>query len=92
MNYTKGEWKILHVPEAHQPFLIGIGLDDNHPVATVTKTHFPDEAKANAQLIASAPDLYEALKDLLADTDKTGYTSVPHIIKATEALAKAEGK
>jgi len=91
MNYTKGEWKILHVPEAHQPFLIGIGLDDNHPVATVTKTHFPDEAKANAQLLASAPDMYEALKEILSIIHYNEPLAKANTI-IYKAIAKAEGK
>lgn len=46
--------------------------------------------KANSQLIAAAPELYEALKNLLEDCDTDeGRISV---LNARAALAKAEGK
>ena len=54
-----------------------------------------DETKANAHLIASAPDLLEALRFLLADYiaingEKLTGSSVP-IEMAQAAIAKAEG-
>jgi len=47
---------------------------------------------ANARLIAAAPDLLEALKDLadLYDTDE-GCRSLPEYIAARAAIAKAIG-
>lgn len=54
----------------------------------------PEEAYANARLIAAAPDLYEALKDVLKHGGSTSGEWVPEqYYKAAEAaLAKAEGK
>lgn len=48
--------------------------------------------RANARLIAAAPDLLEALKDLadLYDTDE-GCRSLPEYIAARAAIAKAIG-
>ena len=90
MNYTKGEWKRIYVPEAHLVTIAAVGLDSNHAIATINKKSFPDEWKANAQLIASAPDMYEALKGIVADLEN--YIQ-PYILEATkEALAKVEGK
>ena len=54
-----------------------------------------DEDKANAQLIASAPDMYEALKELTKYTEGSIMRTIPEqkaiVIKAYKALAKAEG-
>jgi Asp-tRNA(Asn)/Glu-tRNA(Gln) amidotransferase A subunit family amidase len=54
MEYTKGKWVFLRVPEEHQGAIIGIGIDDNHPIATVNRIHYPVESIANAKLIVSA--------------------------------------
>ncbi len=60
-------------------FVVRAGLD--HP-----------EFEANARLIASAPDLLEALRNLadLYDTDE-GCRSLPEYIAARAAIAKATG-
>lgn len=51
----------------------------------------PHEAKANARLIAAAPDLLEALRALLDDPDPRG---APAQVweQARAAIAKAEGR
>jgi len=46
--------------------------------------------EGNARLIAAAPDMYEALLDLLASDDETSWQSAQ--LKAHAALAKAEGR
>ncbi len=55
MDYTKGEWEVttndsglLHIETKGTHIYIGCILDD-------------DRGKANAHLIAAAPDMYEAL-------------------------------
>ncbi len=62
MNYTKGEWKVVHEMNVESETRRGIcscGFQSNHnPVATF------QENVANAHLIAAAPKMYEALKDL----------------------------
>ena len=54
-----------------------------------------EERKANARLIAAAPDLLEALKEIvksLADQDDEGMIEhVDPMIKARAAIAKATG-
>lgn len=51
---------------------------------------------ANARLIAAAPDLLEALKDLarsLSDSDEDGLTEYADVmVAARSAIAKAEGR
>lgn len=51
-----------------------------------------EQLKANARLIAAAPELLEALKELadLYDTDE-GCRSLPEYIAARAAIAKAIG-
>jgi hypothetical protein len=48
-----------------------------------------DEAKANANLLVSAPDLYEALKGVIEGIDNF-CVSEAHFQKGRAALAKAE--
>lgn len=95
---TPGPWKATRVtvwgPSSASVATVRCGahmwLDDS---ATVSK----EEADANARLIAAAPDLMEALKEVTelysrtvagwVDTEK-----VPEIIAARAAIAKAEGR
>ncbi len=99
MEYTKGEWK---AEQGRIHFNISIGhLYYDNPIAKVYYS------EANAQLIASAPDLYEACKEaynLLPTTAKPSDFLVGHgnwglneaeynVAKIiAKALAKAEGK
>ena len=52
-----------------------------------------DEAHANATLICNAPDLYEALSDLLFICDQKGGADEPEEVRvARKILAKARGE
>ncbi len=86
--YTDGRWEVNKVAEFDGSEVFAIHNYADNRIRRIANVWI----EANAHLIASAPDLYEALRELLADTEKTGYTSVPHIMRAAEALAKAEGK
>lgn len=46
------------------------------------------ETRANANLIAAAPDMYHALIDMIRDADSMGW----NVENAKAAIAKAEGK
>ena len=46
----------------------------------------------NARLIAAAPDLYEALENMVATMTSMGKTENSAIVKARAALAKASGE
>jgi len=48
------------------------------------------EDEANARLIAAAPAMYEALKNLVADWERC-IGAIPHDHEAREVLAKVEG-
>ncbi|MGY2363714.1 hypothetical protein ACW9IO_14275 [Pseudomonas azotoformans] len=51
---------------------------------------FGDQSKANAKLIAAAPDLLEALEDLLSRCESLSVDGVgPQKVAARQAIAKA---
>lgn len=54
------------------------------------KVEKPEEMRANADLIASAPELYAALENLLAQPRREGF-SRSSVHAAIDALAKARG-
>lgn len=49
-------------------------------------------SEADANLIAAAPDLLIALKNLVDDFDKSVQTTDPMLIEARAAIARAEGR
>lgn len=51
-----------------------------------------DEFKANARLIAAAPDLLESVKALLGCMSLAGWDGDPIAVKARAAIAKATGE
>ena len=52
----------------------------------------PEEQSANARLIAAAPDLLEALKEIIAAADGDGWNQLDaSFATARAAIAKAEG-
>jgi hypothetical protein len=119
MSYTKGEWEIkvvdATIPKHRsvyariEPSVGFVGWDSmgvyEHPGdGKQTLKTLSKEALANAHLIAAAPDMYEALKDMVdpddCSVDHHGYCQThgwlqsglcPHF-RAKLALIKAEGK
>ena len=81
MNYTKGEWAVT--PAGN------VVVDGRLIVRTPVLTDNDNEALANTNLIAAAPDMYEALKEMIGAED-----SIPEYMAKVinVALAKAEGK
>jgi hypothetical protein len=91
-NYTKGNW--VYDKTSGGIKAMNIRAANNSPmVANVFVTDIDDqtETDANAYLIASAPDLYEALKEAKGLLD---WIWSDNIIKyqIEKALAKAECK
>jgi len=100
-GYTKGEWWIDkgdfgYTVKAEQSIVKGFDDDNDIEIAELN-TYLDNESEviANAQLIASAPDLYEACKEasewlVLMEA----YIPLHSLILdgLNKALAKAEGK
>lgn len=103
MNYTKGEWKPWQIECQHpnwttntEQWAICAGDSGEQGIAktVLDDTILAIERKANANLIAAAPDMYEALQQLV---DYLAYMGVPEdcedkYAEAEQALAKAEGR
>ena len=91
MNYTKGEWKAWWHDEIDE-YESDLRIRVNGTDLAIILTDNTQEAEANAQLIASAPDLYEALNKLYKAYLRV--TTMPDEAsrEAIKALAKAEGK
>ena len=89
-QFTKGPWFVY---EGKQ-FLIIKGKvcssgDDGEPIVVADTNHYFSESKANAALIACAPEMYEMLKWLSVAVLKDG--SIAHK-NAVELIAKARGE
>ncbi|GAH55698.1 unnamed protein product [marine sediment metagenome] len=104
MNYTKGEWRILAPETGHEERVkVVSNVDENGYFPLVCHVYGVGDRLANANLIAAAPDMYEALKKIelfLQDPDvKVMAKGLPNQIgleitfeKCQQALTKAEGK
>lgn len=92
MNYTPGPWNTKHqfnvMGESH-----GVSISVASCGGWDTNMFDPTEEQiANAQLIAAAPDMYEALKPFAEFACDDWETHQCHNCKAKRALDKAEGK
>lgn len=92
MEYTKGEWKaqILHSDGVIIKRAAWEIRTDEYDIATYIQNSAPIRKQADAQLMAAAPDMYEALKRLEKDLKINGLGVFVGYF--TKALAKAEGK
>ena len=104
MNYTKGEWRVIHNGDFYpwqEAYLIQV---NNMVVATIPvlgNMWTRVEVKANAHLIAAAPDMYEELVEANAvichlckrvNAQHGNCTSCEDRESRLKAIAKAEGK
>ena len=94
MNYTKGEWKVA--PAIDIPYKTSV-MVGRLTVADIVEMPVLGEAEANTNLIAAAPDMYEALKRvvkyfdrIIADTSEKYESAM--VLQAKAAILKAEGK
>lgn len=107
MNYTKGPWRvnIWDYPNANPPRKDLVIENSTNRIAVLDwdqgldnpYTIKNDEAQANARLISSVPDMYEALRNLVDCAGLTwldGYKSeLDAVMRAAHnALNKAEGR
>lgn len=93
MKHTKGPWytkgKSINIADQHIVYNEETGRD----IAICYGVGSPGEAEANAHLIAAAPELLKALKDVVEFVDDHGdWTGYPAFKQAYDAINKAEGK
>ena len=92
---TKGEWRII---EKQVPHTGGLILEVHEfqnnlqgcIIGRVTTNNY-EARRANAQLIAAAPELLEALQEIILCSDERDSHLLPNFIKAQEAINKALG-
>ena len=93
MEHTKGKWRLFENYEPYHFDFFYIKGQDDETICSIPFTK-EDKQRANARLIASAPELLEALKGLLScDLHRNligGYQF--QIEEAEQAIAKVEGK
>jgi hypothetical protein len=100
-SYTPGPWRITHedAPNFHvtaADATLPDPWEDPWNIAIVVGScGYKDDPRtgsslANARLIAAAPKLYEALRDILEGFD-VGVTLHAHLAAARAALAEAQG-
>lgn len=108
-KHTPGPWMMPHFADDSATCnCTSVLSDSQHGMGCIATVPHGDEnepleiAKANARLIAAAPDLLEALKDLLTITIDlrakvaaagvaTSFAELEAITYAETAIAKAEG-
>lgn len=100
MEYTKGPWIIdrdealIHASESSRiDYIAMLGDEINDFGNSWDDPCMTDEVRANARLIAAAPDLLEALKELVGSAEYWSEYNVPLGIvdRMKAAIAKAEG-
>ena len=84
-KFTKGPWWSSKPKGEHRSFVMA----DCVRIATVPYNSGRTNTKANADLIAAAPDLYEALSDIVSNMFQPTYEQIE---RANDALAKARGE
>jgi|SRR6478736_5162773 len=97
MSFTKGPWKIMPGESAPR---ICVDGDKDFPVVVVVSGHSDEGIMANQHLIASAPEMYEALKEaktfisrVLEENESTELVSENKTYQKIEAvLKKATGE
>jgi hypothetical protein len=95
-KHTKGPWQIIPYPDGHS--FIREGVAPERFVANVSTSN--DEGKANARLIAAAPDMLEALTKarafIEAELDARGPdvagVALASLNAVDAAIAKATGE
>ncbi len=98
MKYTKGEWEArqtlcgdFEVESEVVGELVNVACAYLVPIVSADGEHSLGSVIANANLIASAPDLYEALEEAF-DSLANDYPNSPLAIKVGHAIMKAKGK
>ena len=85
-RHTPGPWEFEIITSSYVTAFDGTHIADVHHGRTATAKA---EGSANARLIAAAPDLLEALKEVFSDHDAVNRLS--WVNRAAAAIAKATG-
>ena len=64
-KHTPGPYKVVHDNSIDATYIVPTEPPDSHAIARIYRNH--PEYEENAHLIAAAPAMYEALKDLIGD-------------------------
>ncbi len=103
VQHTQGKWmlaiagKNVHGTDTHQiisgiPYESAMGGDTETPICDIAQYGTDEEAKANAKLIAAAPELLEALKEVRKSLDEQYQTKdeliPPSIVYAYNKIAE----
>ena len=95
MTHTPGPW--YEAQDEHDPDILMVTTkertEQNYaPIANIDvqfSLAFDEEQRANARLIAAAPDLLDALRDMVSDRNELREGTIAF---ARWAIAKAEGR
>jgi hypothetical protein len=91
-KWTAGPWLAEWVVDGQSTRAINAPVGD---IAFLVWRESDDQLRANASVMAAAPDLYEALYELLAEiaaTEASTGVSIYSCDRARSALSKAEGR
>ena len=93
-TFTKGPWTVTdwHIATKDGPIIATINEDENGYASDEIRKCFVPISRANARLIAAAPELLaqcEFLEEMLTRTD---HPSSPKLAELRELLAKVEGE
>ena len=97
-DFTPGPWKIVDY-KGGVFIAANLGYSENDPgddlIAGIEGNKEHPENKANARLIAAAPAMYEALREIayttiMGQTALSAYQEMKEIAKAATALAEGE--
>ena len=101
MTHTPGPWTVEDKwnPDDHYAItaLLGKTGRTRGLVANFSHTPYLEQVKANATLIASAPDLLVALENIIDWLERTGEDkstfgkTYDYVVTAKEAIRKAKG-
>lgn len=98
-KHTPGPWRLVEMGsysvtcDADAYDMVGVGLNDGYPLAiTVSRNPIMGRAESNAHLIAAAPDLLAALRQMVVNSENDGHSYRDCHRSALEAIAKAEGR
>jgi hypothetical protein len=85
-KWTPGPWEMGWMPADEQCRHTVETADRGQVIATKIRS------VADAQILAAAPDLYEALAEIVRVLDSLGGVQSSRVIAARAALAKARGE